>query len=165
MADRDEDFEEVFRALLPRALRVARRILGSAEEAEDAAAEAFARAHAAWWRIRHLPHRDAWILRVTTNVAIDTIRRRRHLPAELPVAMDHGEQTVLRMALVAALSELPRRQREVIVLRFLEDMNEREVASCLHVSVGTVKKATHRAMAALQDRFGEQAMPALEDAR
>ncbi|MBV9041360.1 MAG: hypothetical protein JOZ68_10160, partial [Acidimicrobiia bacterium] len=76
------DFDECFRALYPRARSVAYRILGSRPAAEDAAAEAFTRALVAWRRVRSLPYRDAWILRVSANVAIDV--RRRRSPEALP---------------------------------------------------------------------------------
>ena len=72
----DDDFEAVFRDLLPTAIAAAQRILGERAAAEDAAAEAFARAYVAWRRVSALPYRDAWILRVTVNQAIDAARRR-----------------------------------------------------------------------------------------
>jgi DNA-directed RNA polymerase specialized sigma24 family protein len=66
---------------------VAWRILGSVPEAEDAAAEALARALVDWSRISRLEHRDAWILRVTINLAIDVARRRsRHENAPVEFA-------------------------------------------------------------------------------
>ena len=71
-----EGFEEAFDLLFPRAFRLARRILGDAAAAEDVAAEALARAYAQWSRVSALPHRDAWVLRVATNLAMDHIRRR-----------------------------------------------------------------------------------------
>jgi RNA polymerase sigma factor (sigma-70 family) len=62
---------------------------------------------------------------------------------------------VLRVALVAALGALPRRQREVIALRWLEGFSEADISHCLGISVGTVKKTTHKGMAALRARLGE----------
>jgi len=153
VADGGEEFEGVFRALLPRAHRVAFRILGDDRDAEDAAAEAFARAHASWRRVGRLPYRDAWILRVTANVAIDLARKRRPLPVAT-IDVEHEDVVVLHVTLLAALAALPRRQREVVTLRFLEDLSEADIARVLHVSVGTVKKTTHRAMAALRERLG-----------
>jgi DNA-directed RNA polymerase specialized sigma24 family protein len=85
-------------------------------------------------------------------------RRRRPGPqAPLPEAaidVEHEDGAVLHITLLAALAALPRRQREVVTLRFLEDLSEADIASVLHVSVGTVKKTTHRAMAALRQRMG-----------
>ena len=73
----DDGFDDWFVARYPQARRVAHRILGSVTAAEDAAAEAFTRALVDWTRVSALPHRDAWVLRVTSNVAIDAARRRR----------------------------------------------------------------------------------------
>jgi RNA polymerase sigma-70 factor (ECF subfamily) len=146
-----EEFEAAFRELLPRAYWVAFRVLGNRAEAEEAAAEALARAHASWGRVGGLPWRDAWVLRVTANVAVDICRRRqRPMPARSLAATDEGEVVALRLALSAALATLPRRQREVIALRYLADLTESEVAACLHVSLGSVKRHGYRGMAALR---------------
>lgn len=148
-----DDFEQVFQALLPRARLVALRVLGDEHEAEDAAAEAFARAHASWNRVGRLSHRDAWILRVASNIAIDMVRKRRSLRAEERF-VDHEDASILRLEVVNALAALPRRQREVVTLRFLEGYSESATAEVLRVSPGTVKKAAHRALAALRVALG-----------
>jgi DNA-directed RNA polymerase specialized sigma24 family protein len=75
--ERRTEFESWFRGLYPSALGVACRLLREPSEAEDAVAEAFARALVAWRRVRGLPYRDAWLLRVVANVAIDRARRYR----------------------------------------------------------------------------------------
>jgi DNA-directed RNA polymerase specialized sigma24 family protein len=67
----DDDF---FGQILPRAVAVARRVTGERASAEDAAVEAWPRAHLSWRRIGPLPWRDAWVLGVTTQEAL------RHLP-------------------------------------------------------------------------------------
>lgn len=154
------DFEPVFREMLPRAFRVGYRILGNETDAEDAAAEALARAHASWKKICHLPHREAWILRVAANVAIDMTRKTKPMPADSEriegeeQGIEFEEQTVLRLALAEALRALPKRQREVISLRWLADMSEADVASVLNIKEGTVKKTAHRGMAALRAHLG-----------
>ena len=155
-----ESFEEVFRRVLPRAIRVAHRILGDDGHAEDAAAEALARAHASWARIGRSGYADAWILRVTANVAVDIHRRsRRHLAHGLRFlraehASDETERSVGDLALASALAGLPRRQREVVVLRYLEDLSETDVAAALGLSLGTVKTNAFRAREALRKRLG-----------
>lgn len=161
--DESVDFERAFGDLFPRSYRVAVRILGEGADAEDAAAEALARAHASWKKVGTLPYRDAWVLRVTANVAIDMGRKRRLHPAPSLPPNDE-DQTVLRVALVAALSAITRRQREVVVLRFLEGLPEAEVARALGVSVGTVKKTTHRAMGKLREHLGAEWQPSLQSA-
>lgn len=159
----DVGFESFFRAQLPRARRVAYRILGDVTEAEDAAAEAFARAHASWRRVGGLPHRDAWVLRVASNVAIDTLRRRRTPLFEREVTTGtHEDGAILQLSLVHALGSLPRRQREVITLRFIVGYSEAEVAASLGVSAGTVKKAVHRGIATLRERLGPEWSRGLE---
>lgn len=153
--DLPPEFEEAFHELYPRARRLAYRILGNASEAEDVAAEALTRALVAWRRIGPLPWREAWVLKVTANVAVD-VRRRQRRDAEVEVApvADAEDVTALRMALAAALAALPRRQREVITLHHLVGMREQEIATCLGVSLGSVKKHGHRGMARLRDRLG-----------
>ena len=148
------EFEATFRRLYPRARAVAYRIAGNPVAAEDAAAEAFARALVAWRRVAGLPYLEAWILRVTANVAVDTVRRR---PPELMAggpAPAPEDVVVLRVALAAALAALPRRQREVVALRHLVGLREDEVARSLGVSIGSVKRHGHRAMTRLRGALG-----------
>src|SRR5258706_14042127 len=70
-------FDEAFETLYPQARSLARRLLPTLSDAEDAAAEAMARALARWDRVGGLPDRPAWVLRVTTNVALDLLRHDR----------------------------------------------------------------------------------------
>jgi len=150
----DDDFEEVFRALLPAAVAAAERVLGERAAAEDAAAEAFARAYVAWRRVGVLPYRDAWILRVTVNQAIDAARRRPRgvLRREGP---DPSDAVVTRMAVAQALRTLPRRQRHVVVLRHLVGLSEAEVGQVLGLSENSVKTHAARGMAKLRQRLGQ----------
>lgn len=153
-----DDFEAVFRQVWPAAFAVACRVLGDWAEAEDAAAEGFARALVAWPRVGGLSYRDAWILRVVGNVAIDRARRQARAGhgALAPSAdgTDHQDLTVLRMALVEALAALPTRQREVIVLRHLCGMSEHETAGAMGISGNSVKKHTSRGIARLRAKLG-----------
>jgi len=150
----DEQFEAVFRALYPAALRVALKVLGEPPDAEDAVAEAFSRALLTWSRVSRLDYRDAWILRVTTNVAVDAARKKGRFGAVLSeVGSDDGDLDT-RLDLVAAVAALPRRQREVIALRYLADVAAPEVAACLGISPSSVKEHTSRGVAALRGRLG-----------
>jgi RNA polymerase sigma factor (sigma-70 family) len=145
-------FEDEFRALWGVAYRVADRLLASPADAEDAAAEALARMHASWAKVEGQPWREAWLVRVTTNVAIDQIRRRDRVvrTAMSAVLVASADEVVTRMALVDALRRLPRRQREVVVLRHLAGYPEAAVAEQLRVSVGAVKRHSHRALTSLR---------------
>lgn len=150
----EEEFEAVFPVLFLVAYKVAYRVLGDVTEAEDAAAETLARTLKAWRRVVHLPYREAWVARVATNVAIDRVRRRPvALPRPAPVG-DVAETAVLRMALSAALLALPRRQREVVALRYLGGFSEADVAGSLGISANSVKKHTQRGISTLRARLG-----------
>jgi DNA-directed RNA polymerase specialized sigma24 family protein len=81
-ANGDAEFDEAYGPLFLRAATLAYRLLGDRASAEDVAAEALARTYARWSRLEGLAYRDAWVLRVTTNLAIDAARRRpRGAPA------------------------------------------------------------------------------------
>lgn len=148
------DFEAAFDRLFGRAELLAQRIVGNRAEAEDVAAEALARAYAHWSKISALPYLDAWVLRVTGNLAVDSVRRRtRRAPVETADAVG-SDSSVLRLALVAALRALPRRQREVIVLRYLTDLSEDDVAIALGIAPATVRTHVHRAFVQLRGRLG-----------
>jgi RNA polymerase sigma factor (sigma-70 family) len=150
----NESFEEAFDTLFPRAERLAFRILGDWAAAEDAAAEALARTFTQWKKVCGLPHRDGWVLRVATNVAIDNYRRRRPEPAATE-PVDVADAAVMRVALADALTALPRRQQAVIALRHFEGMTEQEIALALGLSLGTVKTHARRGTEALRRRLGE----------
>ena len=153
-ASRVAGFEGFFDEVFPRAFRLAFRMLGERAAAEDAASEAMARAYARWSTVGGLGHRDAWVLRATANVVIDLSRRRRPRPE--PPGLDSFEDDLaLRLALVAALRALPRRQRDVIVLRYLSGLSEQAVSQALGIAQGTVKIHTHRGLASLRLRLGE----------
>lgn len=150
------DFDSLFRELYDPAYSVALRILGDRQDAEDAASEALARAVASWRRLKDLDYQRAWVLRVTANVAVDMVRRRR------PTTTDPGGETSPmggaddRIVLAKALRRLPRRQREVLVLRFLADMTEVQVADELRITPGAVKQHARRGLTALRARIKQE---------
>jgi len=154
----DVEFEQAFPRLFMIAYHVSYRVLGDVSKAEDAAAEAMARALVSWRRVGRLDHRSAWVARVAGNVAIDEVRRdrrRRERPVETDRApSDTTDEATLRLALGAALGALPTRQREVISLRYLADLDEAEVSRALGISVNSVKKHAMRGKAALRGRVG-----------
>jgi RNA polymerase sigma-70 factor (sigma-E family) len=142
-------FEEAFPDLYRLAYRVSYRILGDRGDAEDVAQEALARAHLRWVRLWEKP--EGWIVTVATNLAIDRHRRRRRLTTmgSEPLALVDVHQAE-RIDLARALRRLPRRQREVVVLRYLADWSEHDVAEALGVSAGAVKSHASRGLAALR---------------
>ena len=147
----EEGFDDVFPGLFRSAYRVAYRLLGSREDAADCAQEACARACADWTKLTRGGSALPWVVRVSSNLAIDRLRkvrtsRTRAAPATAPVRDPDPE----RLDLYRALDALPRRQREVIVLRYLADLPESAIAEVLGCSVGTVKSNASRGRAALR---------------
>jgi RNA polymerase sigma factor (sigma-70 family) len=144
-------FEEAFEELYLRAYGVAYQLLGRRSESEDAAQETLARAFVHWRKIRG--YAEAWVVRVAGNLAIDAWRRMRRVDT----AVDTDRRTASspgptgqRIDLHRALDTLSRRQRDVIVLRFLADLPEADVAKALGCSVGSVKQHASRGLAALR---------------
>jgi len=132
-------------------------MVGSPVVAEDLAAEAFARAYSRWSKVQRHPNPDAWLLRVVGNLAIDHIRRESRRPE---VHGDAGrpdpaaDDAAFRIDLTDALQHLSGRQQEVVVMRYIIDLTEEDVASSLGMSTGSVKTHLHRATAKLRAALG-----------
>jgi RNA polymerase sigma-70 factor (sigma-E family) len=152
-------YDERFAELASLSYRIAYRMSGSREESRDIAQEAMARAYARWPKVRDAA--PGWVSRVTTNLTLDLLRKRRRpqLPGGEP-ARDLANAVVRRAELVEALRPLPRRQRDVVVLRYLADLSEADVARSLGCSVGTVKQHAHRGLAALRASLDPTDLPA-----
>lgn len=161
----NEEFERWFRSLYPRAYGIALRIVETPAEAEDTAAEAFTRALLRWRRVSELDYRDAWLLRVTANVAIDVVRRRRRMPVMSSVVETPESNAEDRLSLLGALATLPPRQRDVLVLRYFVDLTDEDIARCLSMAGGTVKAHVHRGLVRMRQRFtvnGEEVPVAID---
>jgi len=146
------DFDAAFPALAAIAHRVAFRILGDRSDAEEVTQEALARAYARWSSVGG--HAEPWVATVAANLAIGRWRKRR---PTVPLSAAHGGPTggadpamLERLGLVTALRRLPKRQREVVVLRYLADLSEAQVADQLETSIGSVKQHAHRGLARLR---------------
>lgn len=150
-----QTYDDNFGALYRIAFRVAYRILGSQVEAEDIAQDTMAKAYSRWWRIR--PEAARWVSRVSANGAIDAWRKRskQDLTSEDLVRAHNGEPIIERLALVDALSRLSKRQREVVVLRYLAGYPEADVAAILDCSVGSVKTHASRGLHSLRNSMSE----------
>jgi RNA polymerase sigma-70 factor (sigma-E family) len=165
---RDEAFEACFDALFPKAFGLALRVIGDAQAAEDVAAEALTRLYARWARLRAADYRDAWVMKVAGNLAIDAVRKHPAGPGRAPAAApDMHDLAALRLALAASLGALPRRQRQAIALRYFGDMTEDEVARSLGVSTGAVKSHIHRGLRTLRSRLGPsiESIESIEEVR
>ena len=145
--------EELYRAQFPRMARLAGLLIGDFGGGEEIAQEAFARLLVRWSSV---DNRAAYVTAGVVNLSRSRLRRalvvRRHppLPAmDVPGPEDATETIAARSVLKGALRRLPRRQREVVVLRYYGGLQDAEVAEVLGISVGSVKTHLHRATAAL----------------
>lgn len=135
--------------------RTAYALTGNQHAAEDLLQNALAKAALHWRRIRS--NEEAYVRRIMYRDFISAWRWRTRRPerveAEVPDAGqpgDHASQTVQRLTLYAAIRRLPPRQRAVLVLRYLEDLSEQQVAEALGCSVGTVGSQLSRALSSLR---------------
>jgi RNA polymerase sigma factor (sigma-70 family) len=154
LAPEPAGFETAFPRLYATAYQAAYRILGNRAEAEEVAQETLARSLVRWRRVA--PYADAWASRTAVNLAIDVYRHRAKAPPATrnDATAGHDHLVELRADLVRALRSLSRRQRDVVVLRYLVEMPEREVAQALGCSEGSVKRHASRGLAALRRELG-----------
>jgi RNA polymerase sigma factor (sigma-70 family) len=152
------NFDDAYPGLYRSAYRIAFRILGAREEAADLAQEACARAYSHWHRVGGFDSPDAWVTRVAGNLALDLLRRRRTAArhAENSGASASREPDGDRVDLQRALLSLSRRQRDVVLLRFVADLSEAAVATALGCSVGSVKAHASRGLATLRTTLGTE---------
>jgi len=129
--------------------------------AEDLVQEAFVRLYKSWGRIRDPEKVPAYLRSTVANLARGRGRRmgvaQRNRPAPGPDASSAEEGAIRdesRNEVVATLRTLPGRQRECLVLRYYEGLNETEIAKTLGISVGSVRTHTSRGMATMQKRLG-----------
>ncbi len=128
-------------------------LTGDAHLAEDLVQTALAKSWPAWERVHATGSFEAYVRRVlfTTYVAWWRRRWNGERPTEvLPELPGTAADPDLRRDLTEALSTLPRGQRAVVVLRFFEDLTERQTAEVLGCGVGTVKSQTARALRTLR---------------
>lgn len=155
--------DTLLRTHYDRIYAVCRRITGSDADAADAAQEVLIKI------VRSLPGFDGrsafstWAYRIATNTSLDELRRRRRRPAVVDRVDDDGRDIELvdpdagprveavadRMAIDAALAQVPETFRVPLVLRDVGDLDYAEIADALDVPVGTVKSRIARGRAAL----------------
>jgi RNA polymerase sigma-70 factor (sigma-E family) len=150
------EFAEFYAATRDDCLRIVLISAGDQQLAEDLVAEAFSRAWMSWRKVRDHPAPQAWVVRTALNTRVSWWRgRRREVALDgHDLAAGPSQPPVLDDALVSALRRLPVRQREVIALRLLLDLDTETTARVLGISAGTVGAHLHRALAALRGALG-----------
>jgi RNA polymerase sigma factor (sigma-70 family) len=151
------DFAEFYRASRDDCLRTVVVIVGDQDTAQEVVAEAFARACASWRTVSRHPAPAAWVVRTALNANISRWRRRRR---EIPVpdpgtvadppAGAMGADSPVDPQIMAALMRLPARQRQVVALRLLLDLDTSRTAEVLSITPNTVMAHMARALAALR---------------
>lgn len=136
-----------------RLLRAAEHLTGDPHDAQDLLQTTLTKVYVAWSSARR---GDSYLFtrRVLINCHTDSWRRRRWReetvadPGDTAVGSvaDSSEWVADRDALTRALASLSPRERAIVVLRYLEDMSERDVADLLGISAGTVKSTASRAL-------------------
>lgn len=171
-AGSDSAFEVVVRTYGGRMLAVARRMLGSDEDAQDAVQEAFLSALKAIGQFEQQSKLGTWLHRIVVNVALMKLRSRRRKPEALiddllPKFLDDGHQaqpavdwrdtadvalmkSETRALVRECIQQLPEIYRTVLVLRDIEELDTDESAQMLGVTVAVVKTRLHRARLALR---------------
>jgi RNA polymerase sigma-70 factor (sigma-E family) len=148
-----ELYSQHYRALV----RLAALLVRDTPTAEEVVQDAFVAMHGGWERLRDTEKALAYLRQAVVNRSRSVLRHRtvidknlQKAPPDMPSA-EHGALVLLeRHAVVAALRDLPGRQREAIVLRYYADLSEAEIATAMGISRGAVKSHTARAMTALR---------------
>jgi RNA polymerase sigma-70 factor (sigma-E family) len=161
----DEAVTVMYRAHYAALVRLAALLVSDVATAEDVVQDSFIAMHRAWWRLRDTAMALPYLRRSVVNRSRSVLRHRavadRQFPMlspmlspALPSAEDSALAVVQRSSVLAALSMLPSRQREVMVLRYYADLSEAQIAAALGISKGAVKSHIARAKDSLRAMLG-----------
>src|ERR671932_312448 len=171
-------FEEEALELADQVYRVARRLVGSREEAEDLVQDTDARAFRSWRQYTPGTNLRAWLLRILTNLNIDKGRRQQRAPeiqpmeegdyflynkleASVPEENPDEERVIERLSqdsVVEALADVPHDFRDVVVLVDIGDFSYADAAQILDIPVGTVMSRLHRGRRILKRELASKAV-------
>ncbi len=163
-------FEEEALELSDQVYRVARRLAGTREEAEDLVQETYVRALRNWQSYEPGTNLRAWLLRILTNLNIDRGRRTQRAPDMQPLEEgdyflygkldDQAESDVEKLigqlsqdTIVDALAAVPHDFRDVVVLVDLSDFSYADAARILDIPIGTVMSRLHRGRRVLKQEL------------
>ncbi len=165
-----EAFEPLVKEHQTNVYRLALRLLGNEADAADAAQDAFLKAYTSLSSFRGESRFSVWLYRLTNNVCIDALRRRRDA-LSLETEDDEGETTALPLpderwspetlaeraedirAVRSALDALPDDCREILTLREIGGLSYEELAAALRLELGTVRSRLNRARKRLADEL------------
>ncbi|GIM91605.1 SigE family RNA polymerase sigma factor [Paractinoplanes toevensis] len=154
----DEDYVEYVKAKIPALRRLAYVLAGDPHRADDLVQQTITTLFVKWRRAQTADNLDAYVRTMLVRTFLDEKRRAwsrvrlfRDTPEPPPYEEGGAED---REVVRAALGQVPRRQRAVLVLRFFYDLPVEEVAGALGCSAGTVKSQTARGLATLRRLLG-----------
>ena len=155
-------FEQLVAAYRNQVFRLALRMCGNEADADEVAQEAFLSAWKGLPNFRGESRFSTWLYQLTTHAAIDLMRREKRQAAAEDIdgitAADDGpspqqqvERAETRREVRSALMQLPEEYRQVLLLRFMQELDYGEIARALNVSEGTVKSRINRAKSKLRE--------------
>lgn len=158
-AERDDEFVAFVRDAQPRLCRVAYLVCGNWHLAEDTVQGALVKLYLNWSRVDRESDPWSYARRIVLNAAIDESRRpwRRETATDVLPDVATSTPSALDDEVVDALSALPRAQRAVVVLRYIEDLDVDTVAHVLGLPSGTVKSHAARGLSSLRARLAPAA--------
>ena len=171
-------FEEEALSLSDQVYGVARRLVGSREEAEDLVQETYARAFRSWRSFQPGTNLRAWLFRILTNLNIDRGRKVQRTPDMQPLeesdyflynkleesttdGTPDQRRVVDRLSqndAVTALADLPHDFRDVVLLVDLADFTYSDAAQILDIPIGTVMSRLHRGRRMLKRTLADSAV-------
>ena len=161
----DDALERLYAAHWRRLVRLSVLLVRDVPTAEEVVQDAFVAVHARWSRLRDPDLALAYLRQAVVNRSRSALRHRavvtrhaerRSVPAYASGADEEATAASRREAVLDAMRELPRRQREVLALRYYLDLSEAEIADTLGISRGAVKSHASRGSAALRDLLRDQ---------
>jgi RNA polymerase sigma-70 factor (ECF subfamily) len=173
-------FEEEALELSDQVYRVARRLVGSREEADDLVQQTYERAFRSWRQYTPGTNLRAWLLRILTNLNIDRGRRQQRTPqttsideagdyflynkleatAPEPADEERVLQRLSQDSIVEALSDVPHDFRDVVVLVDIGEFSYADAAQILDIPIGTVMSRLHRGRRILKKNLADRTVPA-----
>ena len=155
-------FEQLVVAYRDQVFRLALRMCGNEADADEVAQEAFLSAWKALPNFRGDSRFSTWLYQLTSHAAIDLMRReKRQIAAEDitevsapdpgPSPQQQAERSETRQAVRDAMGQLSPEYRQIVVLRFLQELSYEEIGVVLKLPPGTVKSRLNRAKAQLKD--------------
>ncbi len=154
-------YEDLVRRFQDMAVGYAYALLGDWQEAEDAAQDAFISAWYGLIKLRDVAAFPGWFRRIVHTQAHRRLRSRGPLAVSLELVGEYAvagptqalEDGKLRAELASGIAALPEAQRSVLLLHYIGDYGQKEIASFLQIPLGTVKSRLYHARKQLKERL------------